>query len=110
MPRSRSGASLQYVDAIVTATFRGAPYNPTADQVQFAFTVPGAPLTGSTTWYTGLWDGTSVLPGTVSDYTALCLVGPGGTTTLTAGQYQVSVKVTDNPEILVLSAYILKIT
>lgn len=110
MPKSRSRTSLQYVDAIVTALFRGEPYNPTSDVVQFAFTVPGAPLTDSTTWYAGLWDGTEVLPGTDADYVALCMVGPGGTTTLAPGQYQVSVKVTDNPEIPVLPAYILKIT
>lgn len=106
---TRSVESRVFVPATVTATSRGLPYNPTGDVVQFAFTASGASLAGAT-WVAGEWDGDSPVPGTSSDYTALCLVGPGGTVALPVGTYQVSVKITDSPEIPVLSAYLLKIT
>lgn len=107
--RTMSVASLEFVPATVTATSRGLPYNPTSDLVQFAFTASGASLAGAE-WVAGSWDGSSPVPGTSADYTALCLVGPGGDVVLPVGTYQVSVKITDSPEIPVLSAYLLKIT
>lgn len=107
--KTMSIESLEYVPATVTAFKRGQPYNPTGDVVEFAFTAPGASLTGAT-WVAGSWDGDSPVPGTSASYTALCYVGTGGDAALPIGVYQVSVKVTDSPEIPVLSAYLLKIT
>lgn len=103
-----SAASLAYVPAKVTAISRGEPYDPTNDLVEFSFTTPGVSLVGAQ-WYAGLWDGTDPLPGTDADYVAVCMVGPSGTATLAPGQYQVSVRITDSPEIPVLPAFLLKI-
>jgi hypothetical protein len=64
-----------------------------------AFTAGTATSTpASLTFYAATWDTAS------SAYYALCLVGPGGTTTLTAGIWTVWVQVTDNPEIPVINA------
>jgi hypothetical protein len=101
---SQSQASRQYVRAVVTPT---APYNPTADVVEFAFTEPGTSVIGAQ-WWTGSWV-SSESTGS-NGYLAQCLVGPGGTTQLPPGSYQVWVQVTDNPEIPVLPAYLLTIT
>ena len=103
-----SSASLQLVPALVEAIVAGAPYNPTGDQVAFAFTTPGTSPMGAQ-WWPGSWDSTSPAGGG-SWYTALCLVGPGGTVQLAPGSYQVWVKVTDNPEVPVLPAFLLTIS
>lgn len=101
----QSALSLQYVQAQVSATAAGSPINPTGDVVQFAFPLDGAQ---PSTWYTGSWDGTS--PRSNGMYVAHCLVGPGGTVTLTAGSYNVWVKVTDSPEVPVIDVGLLQIT
>jgi len=102
----QDGLSRQYVRVLVTATTAGAPYNPTGDAVEFAFTIPGGvPSDGD--WQPGSWDSTEPLPD--GSYVAQCLVGPGGTTTLPAGVYTIRVRVTDNPETPVLTAGQLKI-
>lgn len=89
--------SLQYVNAIVTA----ADVNPTGDSVYMAFTNQGArPQSGD--WKAASWN-TAANVG-VNNYLARCLVGPGGTVTLTTGQYAIWVKVTDNPEVPELPA------
>lgn len=97
---SFSTASLQYIPAQVSALKGGVPYNPTADQVYMAFS-PGVatstPVSGLT-FYTGTWDTAQ------GAYYALCLVGPGGTTTLAVGTWTVWVKISDNPEIPVIPA------
>lgn len=96
---SFSTQSLEYIPAQVTAVKAGVSYNPTADVVAMTFapgTVTAVPA--SPTWYAASWD----TAGTA--YTALCLVGPGGTTTLTVGIWTVFVKVTDNPEVPVKNA------
>lgn len=108
MAQSLSAASLEYVQAFVTATVQGAPYNPTSDAVAFAFIAPGTSPVGAQ-WYSGSWDSTSANSGTNS-YIAQCLVGPGGTVQLAAGSYQVWVQITDNPEVPVIPAYLLTIT
>lgn len=88
-------SSRQFVQAQVTVTAAGQPYNPTGDLVEFAFTAIGG---RPTTWYTGGWDGTQAIPGTNS-YRAQVLVGPGSTgPTLTAGRYAVWIRITDDPE------------
>jgi len=103
-----SAASLEYVPARVTAISHGKPYDPTGDVVEFAFTTPGTSLVGAH-WYAGSWDGTDPLPGTGTEYVAVCMIGPGGTTQLAPGQYQVSVRITDSPEIPAKPAFLLKI-
>ena len=102
-----SAVSRQYVQAAVTGTVQGSPYNPTADPVKFAFIVgPDNPTSGQ--WVSGSWDGTTARPD--GSYRAQCLIGPGGTTTLTAGTYTMWIQITDNPEIPVINVGLLTIT
>ncbi len=90
-------SSLQYINAVVTALDR----NPTTDVVQMAFTTQGG-RPQSSDWKAASWD-TAASVG-INNYLARCLVGPGGTVTLTTGQYAIWVKVTDNPEVPELPA------
>jgi hypothetical protein len=100
-------ASRQYVQAHVDVTVSGEPYDPTADLVEFAFTVVGG---RPATWYTGGWDGTVPIPGS-NAYRAQVLVGPGSTgPTLTPGRYTVWLRITDNPEQPVMSVGQLAVT
>lgn len=94
----------EYVPVTVSASAAGAPVNPTSDQVQMAFVAPGTnPGVGD--WQAAIWD-TATANGV---YTALCLIGPGGTITLPAGVYSVWVKITDSPEIPVRQAFQIQI-
>ena len=102
-----SQASLQYIQAGVTATLPSGAYNPTSDTVQFAFAAPGASVLGAQ-WWTGSWASTE--PTGPNTYIAQCLVGPGGTVQLAPGPYQVWVQITDNPEVPVLPAFLLTIS
>ena len=105
---TQSALSLQYVQVAVMATAAGAPYNPTVDTVAFAF-MGGNTNPGPTDWKAGSWDGTTIRqPGAA--YQAQCLVGPGGTVTLTAGTYTMWIKITDAPEIPVINVGLLRIT
>ncbi len=73
--------------------------DPTGDTVAMAFpTVGTAPA--SNDWNSAAWntDATTTPP----TYFARCLVGPAGTVTLTAGVYDVWVRLTDDPEVPVL--------
>lgn len=89
-----STLTLQYVKVPVTAEVSGAAIDPTGDAVQMAFPVRGVkPVTND--WKTASWE---TMDGT---YLARCLVGPGGTVTLGVGLYDVHVKITDSPEIVV---------
>jgi hypothetical protein len=102
---SQSVLSLQYIQVQVLATVLGAPIDPTSDVVQFAFTLNGA---NPGTWSTGSW--ASDAPLANGAYIAQCLVGPGGTVTLTRGTWTTWIKVTDDPEIPVITAGELQIT
>lgn len=93
---SQLATSLQYVPVIVTAM--GG--NPTTDTVMMAFTTGTDPQPGD--WKTAAWDTSAPLGS--NQFLAQCLVGPGGTVQLAAGQYAIWVKVTDNPEIPILPA------
>jgi hypothetical protein len=102
-----SAASKQYVRVVVAAKVAGQSIDPTGDAVAMAFlSNSAAPASGD--WKTASWDAadtTSAVP----VYRARCLVGPGGDTTLTPGIWTVWVKVTDNPEVPVLSCGPLKV-
>ncbi|MCC6629960.1 MAG: hypothetical protein IT340_21495 [Chloroflexi bacterium] len=96
-----SALSLEYVRVRVAATEAGAAVNPTSDTVVMAFVAEGAAPAGGD-WKTAGWEtDTTTNPDT---YYARCLVGPSGAVTLTAGVYDVWVKVTDTPEAPVLRA------
>jgi hypothetical protein len=78
-----SSQSTEYILVAVTASVVV-----TGDPVALAFTAPGAdPVSGD--WLTGSW----------VNGKARILVGPGGAKTLTAGSWDLWVRVTDNPEI-----------
>jgi hypothetical protein len=85
--------SEQFIVVPVTLARSGAPYDPTADAVSFAFTAPGKQPV-STDWVNGQWETTP--RGT---YNAKCLVGPTGAIALPVGTYLIWVRVTDNPEV-----------
>jgi hypothetical protein len=94
--------SLEEVPAYITAP---AGVNPTGDTVQMAFlAVPPPTQPTSLQWNTAAWQSTS------TPYIALCLVGPGGTIQLTAGQWYVWVKITASPEVPVKYAGILQVS
>lgn len=96
-----SALSLEYVRVRVSATNAGAAVDPTGDTVVMAFTAEGvAPVSGD--WKTASWETDATT--TTDSYYARCLVGPSGTVTLTAGAYDVWVKVTDSPETPVMRA------
>lgn len=102
-----SSLSKEYVRVRVFAKNAGAAVNPTADVVEMAFKSDGTePSTPD--WKTAAWETDATTdPDT---YYARCLVGPGGTVTLTDGSYDVWVRVTDSPEIPVKKAGRLVVT
>lgn len=99
-----SSLSTEYVRVPVTVTdTAGTPIDPTGDPVQMAFTATRAePDTGD--WVTATWETSG------SSHYARVLVGPGGTKTLTDGNWRIWVKVTDAPEVPVINAGALIIT
>lgn len=101
-----SAGSKEYVRVPISATVAGASVNPTGDTVKMAF-MGDASTPTSGDLETAVWDtDTTTNPTT---YRAACLVGPGGTVVLTAGTYAVWVQVTDNPEIVLRKAGMLKV-
>lgn len=101
MPHQISTASLEYVLVPVSTKASGVVGNPTGDTVQMAFlTTEAAP--GVSDWKTASWE-TDATPDP-DVYSARCLVGTGGATTLAAGTYNVWVKISDSPETPVLRA------
>lgn len=96
-----SALSREYVRYWVKSRVAGVDYDPTGDTVQFSFPLAG---TTPTSWASGVWE-------TVDDsYFALCLIGPSTPNALTAGEYDVYIKITDSPEIPVRKVDRLKIT
>jgi len=95
-----SHLSTEYVLIPVTATKSGVAYNPTGDVVKFAFMPTPTQVPQVSDWVSGSWDTdtTNVL----YPYSAKCLVGPTGTTTLGIGTYIIYIQITDNPEVPVL--------
>lgn len=104
--QTQYAGSLEYVRSAISAEKAGVAYDPTGDTVVMAFMAgPAAPSSGD--WKTASWDtAATTYPPT---YRAQCLVGPGGTVTLTAGVYTVWVKITDSPEVPVKRAGQLKV-
>lgn len=95
-----SHLSTEYVNIPVSVTKGGQPYNPTGDNVQFAFMPTPTQIPGNTDWVAGVWE--TDTSNFIYPYLAQCLVGPSGTITLGTGTYVVYVKITDSPEIPVL--------
>lgn len=81
-------------------------YDPTSDELQFAFPPSTYPPTSPVTWYAGFW---LTFPGPV--YWAACNVGSAnGGAGLAIGKYQGAIKITDNPAVPVLYPFLLVIT
>jgi hypothetical protein len=101
-----STASREYVRAKVSAKASGTVVNPTGDTVEIAFlATEDAPSSGD--WKTASWDtDTTTDPDT---YYAQCLVGTGGAVVLTAGVYNMYVRITDSPEVPVKRSGIVKV-
>lgn len=79
--------------------------NPTGDPVYMAFlSSPPPSQPTSLQWNAATW----LVNGT--EYIALCLVGPGGTITLTAGLWYTWVKITASPEVPVKYAGVLQVS
>ena len=100
-------ATLYYL-VPVAATKAGASYNPTSDTVQFAFAATATYVPQSGDWVTGSWSTNTA--SVLYPYSAQCLIGPSGTTTLGIGSYIVYLKVADSPEIPVLTVGQLQIS
>ena len=100
-----SAQSTEYLRVSVIASVNGTLIDPGADSVAFAV-VSGVP--GVTDWLAGSWEsGHSAATGGV----ARILVGPtGGAKTLTAGQYDVWIKITDSPEVPIRKVAALQVT
>lgn len=95
--------SLEEVPVIVTPP---TAVDPTSDVVYMAFlSSPPPAQPQSSDWQTATWLATPVIP-----YTALCLVGPGGTIQLTAGTWYVWIKISASPEIPVKYCGILEVS
>lgn len=95
-----SSLSKEYIHVPVDASLGGTAYDPTADVVSFALPATGV---APTVWVVGSW----LTVG--STYYARVLVGPGTSFILTAGVYDVWVKVTDSPEIPVRRSGFLRV-
>ena len=98
MPLRLSALDKKYVLVPVSIKADGEDFDPTADVVRMAFLSDMTASPGDSDWKTASWEDGG---GTVNVYYARCLVGPSGAVTLTANDYAVWVKITDNPEIVV---------
>lgn len=96
-----SHLSTEYVLIPIQVTKSGASYNPTSDVVQFAFMPNAVQQPQNNDWVTGSWE--TVSTNIIYPYNAKCLVGPTGSTALTLGNYIIYLKITDNPEVPVLT-------
>jgi hypothetical protein len=104
---TRSTLNTENLPYPVQAIVGGLPYNPTADPVAFAFMPqPANANPANTDWHTGTWATTGT-----NTYLAQILVGPANSgVPLTAGTYNVWIKITDNPEVPVKQIDLLEIT
>jgi hypothetical protein len=102
--RTYSTLSLDWVRAAIQAAT-----DPTLDTVQFAFLDLGgiARRPTSTDWVTGGWEPDQLSTG---EWVARCLIGPGGTITLTPAIWSVWIKITDHPTAPVLNPNTITVT
>jgi len=101
MIAAMSVLSKQYVKVKIKAFEDGVPVNPTANTVEMAFVAYDMdPVVPS--WQPATWETSG--SGQTAAYYARCLVGPGGTVTLTEGLYDVYVKINDAAEIPVINS------
>lgn len=96
-----SSQSREYLRYWVKAKVDGLDYNPTSDNVEFACPVAGGT---PTVWVDGVWEEVE------GSFFALGLIGPGTGMALSAGEYDVYIRITDSPEIPVKKVDRLKIT
>jgi hypothetical protein len=91
--------STEFVRVAIGAIEDGITIDPTLDSLQMAFPSTGVkPVAGD--WKSATWE-TDISTSPVTYY-ARALVGPTGVITLAAGTlYDVYVKITDSPEIVV---------
>ena len=85
-----------YYKVPVSATYEGAPVNPTGLPVSFAFMPQAAQVPQSGDWVTGSWE--TVTGNLIYPYSARCLIGPSGAITLGTGDYVAYVKIVNSPE------------
>lgn len=91
--------STEFVRVAIGAVEDGLSIDPTTDSLQMAFPLTGV-KPGVSDWKSATWETDSGT--TPVTYYARALVGPTGVVTLTAGAlYDVYVKITDSPEIVV---------
>lgn len=99
-----SHLSLEYVKVPVAVTIAGVVHDPHLDVVKMAFPARGvSPVSGD--WKTASWEVDGA-----GGWQAICLVGPAGAITLTAGSYDVWIQIIDSPEIPERKVGILDIT
>lgn len=93
----------EYVLIPVTETEQGTGVDPTTQVVQVAATAPStAPIEDD--WHNGDWEA-DVTDADNPVYSARLLIGPdGGALELTAGLWELHVRITDNPETVVRHA------
>jgi hypothetical protein len=97
--------STQMVQSLITVQ-SADQYDPTGDEVQWAFPPDTYLQTQPVTWYTGGW---AAFPGPA--YWAQCLIGPAnGGVPLPVGRYQSRIKITGSPEVPVLYGPVIEIT
>lgn len=91
---TQSSLSLEYIRVPVSVKESGSPIDPTSDSVALSFPTEGS---APTLWNPGTWETDATT--TPTTYLARVLVGPNGDIELTAGLYDVWVRITDNPEV-----------
>ena len=86
---------IEYLRVRVKATSGGLVYDPTSDDVYFAF-LDEDDLESAATWYAGDWETIS------GQYYGRCLFGVD--VTLTAGRYSVLIKIDTGTEVIIKDA------
>lgn len=93
-PLTFSSLSTRYVKCVVSTQENGVQSDPTTGTIEFAFVADDIEPV-SANWQSASWEITS------DEYLGRCLVGPSGAVTLTAGAYDVWVRFTKAPEIII---------
>jgi hypothetical protein len=104
-----SAQSKEYLKVPVSARNSLGVIDPTTGTAQFAFLVPENTPAAGTTWTNGTWETSTPSNAVGIVYKARCLIGPGGDITLTAGSYDVWLKVTYLTEAVIRKAGTIRI-